>query len=678
MTRFGKRGLLLTLSLIVAAGVVPQPARAAAPSLTATTIASGLVIPWDIAFAPDGQMFVTERPGRVRVYSSGAVGAKLLRTITVPSVRAEGESGLMGIAVDIDYASNRYVYLCASRQVSGSWLNQVLRYRVSSTGSWGGLTVLLSGMQASSIHNGCALEMDRFGKLWVSMGDAGNASLAQNRNSLNGKVLRINRNGSVPSDNPVIDGTRNAVYSLGHRNVQGLAIRPGSGTVYAVEHGPDVNDEVNLLVPGGNFGWPCYTGASNSHVTAGCGPASDYRAPLWQSGGSTLATSGGAFVGGAQWADWKGQLFVSTLKESDVRRFSINDAGTALGGPATLFNSSWGRLRAMVAGPGDQLYVTTSNGSNDRVIRISPQASVVTRISGSDRFQTAAEISKKGFPGGSSLVYVATGADYPDALAGGAAAGHLGIPVLLVEKSTIPLATRQELNRLDPARIVVLGGEGVVAENVRSALTNYASTGEVTRLSGNDRYGTAAAISAANYDPGVRAAFIATGSGFADALAGAPAAALEDSPMLLVTRDSIPNATRDELLRLNPQRIYVLGGGASISSAVASALNGYTTGSVTRLSGSDRYGTGAAVVRQFWTKSRGYVATGQNFPDALTGGAVAGKESVPVLLVAGTFVPLETGQQILRIGANRLDVFGGTASVSGSAVNRLRNLIGSP
>ena len=268
-----RRSLVLTLTLLVGAAVAPQSASAAAPVMATAMIADGLVIPWDVAFVPDGTMLVTERPGRVRVYSSGAVGASLIRTITIPSIRAEGESGLMGIAVDVDFASNRFVYVCASRQISGSWVNQVLRYTISTTGSWISGTVLLSGMRANTIHNGCSLEMDRFGKLWIGMGDSGDAPRAQNRNSLNGKILRINRDGSIPSDNPVISGTRNAVYSMGHRNPQGIAIRPGTDQVYAAEHGPDVNDEVNLIVAGGNYGWPCYTGAGSPYQTSGCGPA---------------------------------------------------------------------------------------------------------------------------------------------------------------------------------------------------------------------------------------------------------------------------------------------------------------------------------------------------------------------------------------------------------------------
>jgi putative cell wall-binding protein len=332
----------------------------------------------------------------------------------------------------------------------------------------------------------------------------------------------------------------------------------------------------------------------------------------------------------------------------------------------------------MVSGPGGQLYVTTSNGSNDRVIRISPATPATSRISGTDRYATAAALSRQAYPTGATRVFVSTGSDFPDALAGGAAAGHLSNPVLLVQKGGIPAATRAELDRLNPQRIVVLGGTSVVSEAVRAGLVPYASTGEVTRLSGADRYATAAKISSTYYAPGVAAAFVATGAGFADALAGTPAAALRDSPLLLVTKGTIPASTRAELDRLNPQRIYVLGGAASISSAVATALDPYTTGAVTRLSGADRFGTAAAVARTFWTKSRAYVATGMTFADALTGGAVAGKVGVPMLLVAGTSVPLTTGQEVLRLGSHRLTVLGGSSAVSSAAETRLKRLMGTP
>ena len=673
-----RRTLVLTITVGLLAGMLPQAALAAAPSLATATISQGLAYPWDVAFLPDGRMAVTERPGRIRVFASGSPGAGLVRTVTVPGVRAEGESGLMGIAVDIDFASNGYVYVCASRQVSAGWRNEVLRYTVAPNGNWGGLKVLVSGMLANTIHNGCAVEMDRSGRVWVSMGDANQPGLAQNRNSLNGKILRMNREGGTPTDNPVIGGVRNIVYSMGHRNVQGIAFRPGTSHVYAVEHGPNVNDEINRIVAGGNYGWPCYTGANTPNNTTGCGPAGNYRAPLWASGTSTIATSNGTFVGGTQWADYTGHLFVTTLKERDIRRFSINDAGTSLGGPATHFNQAWGRLRAAVLGPGGQLYVTTSNGTNDKVIRISPATPVVARIAGADRYATAAALSKSAYPSGATDVVIATGANFPDALAASALAGRLAMPVLLTTASQLPSVTRTELSRLKPQRIWVIGGTGVISESVRTSLQPYASSGQATRVAGADRYATAAAVSARWYAPGVQAAFVAVGTNFADALAGAPAAALRDAPLLLVRSSGIPASTAAALTDLKPQRIYVLGGTAVISPSVASALDAYTTGPVTRLAGVNRYATAEAITRHFWTKSTAYVASGVNFPDALAGSAVAGRNGVPMLLAGATDVPRYTGQEILRLSPRQLTMLGGTVALSPGVEASLRRLVARP
>lgn len=678
-----RRSLAVTITLGLLAGLLPQSVAAAPPPLTATSVASGLTIPWDVAFAPDGTMMVTERPGRVRVYNGGVANAVLLRTITIPDVRAQGESGLMGIAVDVDFASTRYVYVCASRQYGANpWWNEVLRYTVAANGAWSSPAILLSGMAANSIHDGCALEMDRFGKLWVTMGDANNASLAQNRNSLNGKVLRINRDGSIPSDNPVLSGTRNAVYSMGHRNPQGIAFRPGTDQVYVVEHGPEPDhgdDEINLIQAGGNYGWPCYTGNGRPYQTAGCGPAGNYLAPRWSSGaGVTLATSGAAFTSGPQWADYNGMLWVSTLKERDSRRFALDGPGTAVIAQQTHFDNLWGRLRASVSGPGGQLYLTTSNGSNDQVIKISPAPTGVDRISGPDRYSTAAELSKAAYPGGAANVMVATGQDFPDALAGSAAAGNFAMPLLLVQPNSIPGSTLAEIDRLNPQRIYVLGGPGVISEAVRIQLQSYAATGQALRLSGADRYGTAAAICAQFWFPNPPAAFVAVGTGFADALAGGPAAARMDAPMLLVRTNSIPEPTANQLSALKPQSIFVLGGSGVISDAVAAQLGAYTTGPVHRLAGADRYATSAAISRVFWSRESAMVATGRSFPDGLAGGAVAGRNGMPLLLADTNSVPLPTGQEILRLGSQRVLMLGGTGVLSSATEAALKRLVGAP
>jgi glucose/arabinose dehydrogenase len=188
---------------------------------------------------------------------------------------------------------------------------------------------------------------------------------SQDPDSLNGKVLRLVLDGSIPDDNPF----GSAVYSLGHRNPQGIAVSP-SGLVLAAEHGTDVNDEVNVIVAGGNYGYPCVTGAAApGPIPDGCGPPADYVPPAWASGSPTLATSGATFLVGSSWGDWEGDLAVSTLKEEDLRRFSVSPSG-ALTFEETVLDGRFGRLRAVVIGPDGALYVSTANGPGDRIVSV--------------------------------------------------------------------------------------------------------------------------------------------------------------------------------------------------------------------------------------------------------------------------------------------------------------------
>jgi glucose/arabinose dehydrogenase len=185
---------------------------------------------------------------------------------------------------------------------------------------------------------------------------------------LNGKVLRVHPNGTVPADNPF--GPESPVVSLGHRNPQGLAFGSG-GLVVAVEHGTDENDEINVIEHGGNYGYPCFTGVDAvGPIPDGCGPATDYLGPAWESGAATLATSGITFLAGAAWGDWEGHLVVTTLKEQDLRRFTIADDGSIVE-EETLLDGRFGRLRAAVIGPDGSLYLSTANG-DDRIIRVDP------------------------------------------------------------------------------------------------------------------------------------------------------------------------------------------------------------------------------------------------------------------------------------------------------------------
>ncbi len=327
-------------------------------------VRSGLDHPWDIAFADDGRMLVTERIGRVRVYASGDPGAELLHTATIPDVRAELESGLMGIAVD-----GNSVFVCASRDAGTAWRIELLRSTLAEDGSLTGFEVIPIGeMTGAPRHQGCAVEVDASEHLWLTVGDANlpaDENRAQDPDRLNGKVLRLNLDGSVPTDNPF----ESPIYSLGHRNPQGLAFG-ADDTAWAVEHGTDENDEINLLTPGGNYGYPCFTGAdAPGPISGGCGPASRYLAPAWASGSPTLATSGATFLIGREWGDWEGDLVVSTLKNEDLRRFSIGVDGE-VAQEQTLLHGRFGRLRAVVIGPDGALYVSTANGADDRILRV--------------------------------------------------------------------------------------------------------------------------------------------------------------------------------------------------------------------------------------------------------------------------------------------------------------------
>jgi glucose/arabinose dehydrogenase len=327
-------------------------------------VQDGLEHPWDVAFASDGRMLITGRAGRVLVFASGARNAELLHTALVPDVRAEAEAGLMGIAVD-----GSTVFVCASRDpADGPWRVELLRSVLADDGSLAPFGVVPIGeADGKPRHQGCAVEVIG-SHLWVTIGDANlpaGENRAQDPESLNGKILRLALDGSVPADNPF--GT--AVYSLGHRNPQGITASP-SGLILAAEHGSDVNDEINVIVPGGNYGYPCFTGAADTGpLPDGCGPASDFLPPAWASGSPTLATSGATFLFGSGWNDWEGSLVVSTLKEEDLRRFSVSASG-AVTLEETLLDGRFGRLRAVVIGPDGAPYVSTANGPGDRIVRV--------------------------------------------------------------------------------------------------------------------------------------------------------------------------------------------------------------------------------------------------------------------------------------------------------------------
>ena len=263
------------------------------------------------------------------------------------------------------------------------------------------------------------------------------------------------------------------------------------------------------------------------------------------------------------------------------------------------------------------------------------------------------------------VVHVATGAAFPDALSGAPAARIAGGPLLLVGPTSVPAATAAELTRLRPGRIVVLGGPGAVSDGVVEALRGY-TAGTVTRLAGADRYATAAAISASTFPSGANIVFIATGRNYPDALAAGAEAARQRAPILLTSTNELPAATAQELARLNPSLVVVMGGPGAVTDAVLAQLRGYA-GRVDRIYGADRYATAVAlsqVIHGANSVSTVYIATGTAFPDGLSAGPVAGTQSAPLLLVRPNAVPAVVADELRRLDPTNVVFVGGSGAIS--------------
>ncbi|MCS5715769.1 cell wall-binding repeat-containing protein [Herbiconiux sp. CPCC 205716] len=368
------------------------------------------------------------------------------------------------------------------------------------------------------------------------------------------------------------------------------------------------------------------------------------------------------------------QVFLRTRPAATTTIVSATAADPARGGAAgadrphlsangslTAFQSSSQDLTSEVGG---HLSIYLRGGS-------AATPTSIERIGGADRFVVSAAVSAKTFPVGVPVAYVASGEGFSDALSGSAAAGYQDGPVLLVRKDAVPEAVRAELDRLDPARIVVLGGVNAVSDQVKAALKSLAPT--VTRIGGADRFVVSAAISTAVFPIGAPVAFVASGSTFPDALAGSAAAGKLGGPVLLVTKDAIPGPVKAELERLRPGAIVVLGGRASIGDAVADALD--KVAPVSRQAGQDRFETAAQVsaANHPLGSDTVYVASGETFPDALSGSAAAVTVGAPVLLVTRTGVPAPVATELDRLQPRHIIVLGGANAVPEAVLQQLKS-----
>ena len=304
------------------------------------------------------------------------------------------------------------------------------------------------------------------------------------------------------------------------------------------------------------------------------------------------------------------------------------------------------------------------------------KAGTVERWAGADRYEASANVSKAAFLPGVATAYIASGLVYTDALSVAPVAARDKGPVLLVRPDGVPDAVVAELTRLQPQRIVVIGGTTTITGAVINALRPL-TTGEGTRIAGPSRYSTSAKISALNFATSPEVAYIASGEVFPDALSGAPVAGMTPGPTLLVEHDNVPGVIKLELERLRPKYIIVLGGESTIDLATYSFLTRYTLGAVARWASVDRFATSAVISENSFSPGVpvAYVASGRVFADALSGAPVAGMTKGPMLLVDTNAIPASIAAELVRLQPKRIVVLGGTASVTESVETALAGYI---
>ena len=357
-------GLVATL-LAIAGSIVGLPAQAAPPTLPVTKVVGDRTIPWDVTWIGSLMLFDQRGGG---VWSQRGAAAPKKVSMALPKIYAEGESGLLGLVADPKAKSNKYFYSCMAVATSKGKAKdiEVWKWRLTSDTSAKKVKVLVKGIPLSSTgrHSGCRLRFRSAKMLYIGTGDSATGTVPQNLKSLGGKVLRVRSSGSIPKSNPYYAKGGNAryIWTYGHRNIQGLVVRPGVNQVWSVEHGTDRDDEVNLVAKGANYGWSPTPGYNEKRSMTDKQRFPKARSAKWRSGYPTVATSGAAFLTGSQWGDWNGRLAVAMLKGQGVKLFTLS--GDKITAEETIL-ASYGRIRTVQQGPDGALYFTTSNGAGE-------------------------------------------------------------------------------------------------------------------------------------------------------------------------------------------------------------------------------------------------------------------------------------------------------------------------
>jgi aldose sugar dehydrogenase len=337
------------------------------------TVAAGLEHPWGMAFLPNGDVLITERPGRLRLLRDGVLDPAPIAG--VPEVYASGQGGLLDVALDPEFAANDLIYLSYAAPGAGGNSTRVLRARLGE-GRLEDPQVIFAALPlvSSSKHFGSRLVFDRQGHLFITVGERGQDDRAQDLADLNGSVIRLRSDGSVPEDNPFVgsNDARPEIFSYGHRNPQGMAIHPTTGAVWTHEHGPRGGDEVNVIRPGVNYGWPVIThGIDYSGLPIGEGKAKPGMAQPLHYWVPSIAPSGMAFYTGDAFPDWRGDLFVGALKDKLLARLELD--GERVVAEERLLEGTIGRIRDVETGPDGFLYLLTDERDGG-LYRLEPAA----------------------------------------------------------------------------------------------------------------------------------------------------------------------------------------------------------------------------------------------------------------------------------------------------------------
>ena len=336
------------------------------------TVVGGLEVPWSIAWAPDGRMFFTERPGRIRVFANGQLRPQPLHTVA--DVEASGESGLMSLALHPQFASNHFLYLAYGYKSNGEFV-RVVRFRETESGLLD-QKVIIESIPSAEFHAGCRIGFGPHGKLYITTGDATERGLAQQLNSLAGKTLRLNDDGTVLQDNPFVGqpNARPEIWSHGHRNAQGMDWQPGTNVMFQTEHGPSGfdgpggGDEVNIVERGKNYGWPTIHHRQTR---------SGLEAPLLEYT-PAVAPASGMFYRGAAFPQFRGNFFFGCLRGERIIRVVLD--GRRVVSQENLLEGKYGRIRDVAEGPDGAIYFSTSNrdgrgkpaSDDDRIVRLIP------------------------------------------------------------------------------------------------------------------------------------------------------------------------------------------------------------------------------------------------------------------------------------------------------------------